>query len=108
MDPDGLRGGVPNAFRESDSGRSGSNQDYVYEIKSYGGFDNMFNRTLTLNFTTDVVPGPNPPVIEMANVSGGVVTYKPTIMGSIYSNRPNYSLAAAPNFTGLYVVRLRP
>ncbi|WP_156432177.1 hypothetical protein [Burkholderia latens] len=81
--------------------------DYVYEIKSYGGFDNMFNRTLTLNFTTDVVPDPNPPVIEMASVSGGGVTYKPTIMGSIYSNRPNYSLAAAANFTGLYVVRLR-
>ncbi|QUN44442.1 hypothetical protein KEH56_35230 [Burkholderia cenocepacia] len=86
---------------------AGVKADYVYEIKSYGGFDNMVNRTLTLNFTTDVVPDPNPPVIEMASVSGEVVTYKPTIMGSIYSNRPNYSLAAAANFTGLYVVRLR-
>ncbi|WDR86099.2 hypothetical protein [Burkholderia ambifaria] len=85
---------------------TGVKADYVYEIKAYGAFDNMYNRTLTLNFTTDVVPNPNPPVIEMADVSGGTVTYKPTIMGSIYSNRPNYSLVAAANFPGLYVVRM--
>jgi len=85
---------------------AGVKADYVYEIKAYGAFDNMYNRTLTLNFTTDIVPNPNPPVIEMADVSGGTVTYKPTIMGSIFSNRPNYSLVAAANFPGLYVVRM--
>ncbi|MXN77125.1 hypothetical protein GR157_20580 [Burkholderia sp. 4701] len=85
---------------------AGVKADYVYEIKAYGAFENMSDRTLTLNFTTDVIPNPNPPLIEMADVSGGTVTYKPTIRGAIYSNRPNYSLAAAANFAGLYVVRL--
>ncbi|TCW84983.1 hypothetical protein C5O80_07005 [Burkholderia sp. SRS-46] len=85
---------------------AGVKADYIYEIKAYGAFENMSNRTLTLNFTTDVIPNPNPPLIEMADVSGGTATYKPTIPGAIYSNRPNYSLAAAANFAGLYVVRL--
>jgi len=86
---------------------AGVNADFVYEIKSYGGFDNMYNRTLTLNFTSNIIPNPSPAVIEMADVSGGTVTYKPTIMESIISTPPNFSLAAAANFTGLYVVRLK-
>lgn len=85
---------------------AGVKADYVYEIKAYGAFDNMFNRTPTLNFKTDVIPDPNPPVVEMADLANGTVIYKPTIPGSVYSVRPNYSLAVAANFPGLYVVRL--
>ncbi|AFQ51487.1 putative lipoprotein [Burkholderia cepacia GG4] len=86
---------------------AGVQADYIYEVKSYGAFDSMSDRRLTLNFTTDIIPDPNPPVVEMADVSGGTVTYKPTIARSIVPVRPNYSLAVAANFTGLYVVRLR-
>ncbi|WP_081894901.1 hypothetical protein [Burkholderia paludis] len=85
---------------------AGVTADYVYEIKAYGAFDTMFNRTLTLNFKTDVIPDPNPPVVEMADQANGTVIYKPTLPGSVYSVRPNCSLAVAANFPGLYVVRL--
>lgn len=105
--PDGVVRDVTICLGKPDPVPAGVTADYVYEIKSYGAFDSMFNRTLTLNFTADVMPVPSLPVIEMADVSGGTITYKPTIMGSIYAVRPNYSLAAAANFTGLYVVRMR-
>ncbi|WP_446900700.1 hypothetical protein [Burkholderia sp. YIM B11467] len=104
--PDGVVRDGTICLGKPDPVPAGVKADYVYEIKAYGAFDNMFNRTLTLNFKTDVVPDPNPPVVEMADLSSGNVTYKPTIPGSVYSVRPNYSLAVAANFPGLYVVRL--
>lgn len=85
---------------------AGVKADYVYEVKAQGNLRSMVSSTLTLNFTTNVVPTQSPPVIELAEVSGGTVTYKPLIQGAAYSARPNYSLAANAQDPGLYVVRL--
>jgi hypothetical protein len=85
---------------------AGVKADYIYEITDSGAFSQMPDRRLTLNFTNNVIPNPNPPAVEMADVSGGTVTYKPTLPISILSTRPIYSLQVAANFAGLYVVRL--
>lgn len=86
---------------------AGVQADVVYEIKTYGGFYEMPERKLTLNFTSNVIPDPSPPVIELADVSSGTVTYKPAVQGSLISTPPNFSLTAYPNAPGLYVVRLK-
>ncbi|WP_431208458.1 hypothetical protein [Burkholderia cepacia] len=99
--PDGVVRDVTICLGKPDPVPAGVKADYVYEIKAYGAFDNTFNRTLTLNFKTDVIPDPNPPVVEMADLANGTVIYKLTIPGSVYSVRPNYSLAVAANFPGL-------
>ncbi|KWO52335.1 hypothetical protein WM30_24610 [Burkholderia ubonensis] len=80
--------------------------DYVYEVKSSSDLHTMQSSTLTLNFTTNTVPNPNPPVIEFADLSNGTVTYKSLTQGASYSTAPNYSLAASAQDSGLYVVRL--
>ncbi|MPV68626.1 hypothetical protein GD429_22950 [Burkholderia sp. BE17] len=81
--------------------------DYVYEVKSSGDLRVMASSTLTLNFTTNAVPNPNPPVIEFADVSGGTVIYKQQTQGASYATAPNYSLSANAQDSGLYVVRLK-
>ncbi|KAB0644771.1 hypothetical protein F7R21_00120 [Burkholderia latens] len=81
--------------------------DYIYEVKSSGDLHAMASSTLTLNFTTNTVPNPNPPVIEFADVSGGTVTYKQLTQGASYATAPNYSLSANAQDSGLYVVRLK-
>ncbi|RAQ09451.1 hypothetical protein DPR02_16045 [Burkholderia cepacia] len=86
---------------------AGVQADVVYEIKTYGGFYEMSDRKLTLNFTSNLIPDPSPPVIELADVSSGTVTYKPAIQGSLISTPPNFSLSVYPNAPGLYVVRLK-
>ncbi|WP_419687673.1 hypothetical protein ACN22W_26450 [Burkholderia theae] len=85
---------------------AGVTADYVYEVKSSGDLRSMAYSTLTLNFTTNVKPTKNPPVIEYANVSGGTVTYQSVLQGSSVSVAPNYSLSANAQVAGLYVVRL--
>ncbi|HDR9038735.1 TPA: hypothetical protein QDB07_006311 [Burkholderia vietnamiensis] len=80
--------------------------DYAYEVKSSGDLHVMASSTLTLNFTTNTVPNPNPPVIEFADVSNGTVTYKPLAQGASYASAPNYSLSANAQDSGVYVVRL--
>ncbi|WGY71822.1 hypothetical protein KEC55_18565 [Burkholderia cepacia] len=62
---------------------------------------------MTLNFTSNLIPDPFPPVVELADVSGGTVTYKPAIQGNLISTPPNFSLSVHPNAPGLYVVRLK-
>lgn len=86
---------------------AGVQADVIYEIKTYGGFYEMSDRKLTLNFTSNLIPDPSPPVIELADVSSGTVTYKPAIQGSLISTPPNFSLSVYPNAPGLYVVRLK-
>ncbi|KVL55470.1 hypothetical protein WT01_23800 [Burkholderia cepacia] len=86
---------------------AGVQADVIYEIKTYGGFYEMPDRKLTLNFTSNLIPDPSPPVIELADVSSGTVTYKPAIQGSLISTPPNFSLSVYPNAPGLYVVRLK-
>lgn len=86
---------------------AGVQADVIYEIKTYGGFYEMSDRKLTLNFTSNLIPDPSPPVIEVADVSSGTVTYKPAIQGSLISTPPNFSLSVYPNAPGLYVVRLK-
>ncbi|MGR8023365.1 hypothetical protein [Burkholderia cenocepacia] len=85
---------------------AGVKADYVYEVKSSGDLHAMQSSTLTLNFATNTVPNPNPPVIEFADVSNGTVTYKSLTQGASYVTAPNYSLAASAQDSGLYVVRL--
>ncbi|KML09746.1 MULTISPECIES: hypothetical protein, partial [Burkholderia] len=86
---------------------AGVQADVIYEIKTYGGFYEMSDRKLTLNFTSNLIPDPSPPVIELADVSSGTVTYKPAIQGNLISTPPNFSLSVYPNAPGLYVVRLK-
>lgn len=86
---------------------AGVQADVIYEIKTYGGFYEMPDRKLTLNFTSNLIPDPSPPVIELADVSSGTVTYKQAIQGSLISTPPNFSLSVYPNAPGLYVVRLK-
>jgi hypothetical protein len=86
---------------------AGVQADVIYEIKTYGGFYEMADRKLTLNFTSNLIPDPFPPVVELADVSSGTVTYKPAIQGSLVSTPPNFSLSVYPNAPGLYVVRLK-
>jgi len=83
---------------------AGVKADYVYEVKSSGDLRVMASSTLTLNFTTNIVP--NPPVIEFADVSNGTVTYKPLAQGASSATAPNFSLSANAQDSGLYVVRL--
>jgi hypothetical protein len=85
---------------------AGVKADYVYEVKVKGDLHSMASSTLALNFTTDVAPNPNPPVIELADVSGRAVTYKALVQGAAYASKPNYSLSASAQDAGLYVVRL--
>ncbi|MDN7629717.1 hypothetical protein [Burkholderia cenocepacia] len=85
---------------------AGVTADYIYEVKSSGDLRSMASSTLTLNFTTNVKPTQNPPVIEYANVSGGTVTYTSVLQGSSASVAPNYSLSANAQVAGFYVVRL--
>ncbi|WP_321852668.1 hypothetical protein [Burkholderia diffusa] len=85
---------------------AGVKADYVYEVKSSSDLHAMASSTLTLNFTTNTVPNPNPPVIEFADVSNGAVTYKSLTQGASYATAPNYTLAASAQDSGLYVVRL--
>ncbi|WP_232447245.1 hypothetical protein [Burkholderia ubonensis] len=80
--------------------------DYIYEVKSSGDLHSMVSSTLALNFTTNVKPTQNPPVIEYANVSGGTVIYQSVLQGSSVSIAPNYSLSANAQVGGYYVVRL--
>ncbi|MBA9897008.1 hypothetical protein [Burkholderia cepacia] len=86
---------------------AGVQADVIYEIKTYGGFYEMSDRKLTLNFTSNLIPDPSPPVVELADVSSGTVTYKPAIQGNLISTPPNFSLSVYPNAPGLYVVRLK-
>ncbi|KWO50029.1 hypothetical protein [Burkholderia territorii] len=85
---------------------AGVTADYVYEVKSSGDLRSMASSALTLNFTTNVKPTQNPPVIEYANVSSGTVTYQSVLQGSSVSVAPNYSLSANAQVAGYYVVRL--
>lgn len=85
---------------------AGVTANYVYEVKSSGDLNAMTSSTLTLNFTSDVVPDPNPPVIEFADITNGNVIYKPLVQGASYAEAPNYGLAANAQHAGLYVVRL--
>ncbi|WP_432207414.1 hypothetical protein [Burkholderia pyrrocinia] len=85
---------------------AGVTADYIYEVKSSSDLHSMASSTLTLNFTTNVKPTQNPPVIEYANVSGGTVTYTSVLQGSSVSVAPNYSLSANAQVAGFYVVRL--
>ena len=85
---------------------AGVTANYVYEVKFSGDLNAMTSSTLTLNFTSDVVPDPNPPVIELADITNGNVIYKPLVQGASYAEAPNYGLAANAQHAGLYVVRL--
>ncbi|KVU84301.1 hypothetical protein WK76_25095 [Burkholderia ubonensis] len=85
---------------------AGVTADYIYEVMSSGDLHSMASSALTLNFTTNVKPTQNPPVIEYANVSGGTVTYQSVLQGSSVSVAPNYSLSANAQVAGYYVVRL--
>ncbi|CAG9244760.1 hypothetical protein BDI4_1610001 [Burkholderia diffusa] len=85
---------------------AGVTADYIYEVKSSGDLHSMASSTLTLNFTTNVKPTQNPPVIEYANASSGIVTYQSVLQGSSVSVAPNYSLSANAQVAGYYVVRL--
>lgn len=85
---------------------AGVTADYVYEVKTSGDLHSMASSMLTLNFTTNVKPTQNPPVIEYADVSGGTVTYTSLPQGSPVSIAPNYSLSANAQVAGFYVVRL--
>ncbi|QVN18576.1 hypothetical protein [Burkholderia pyrrocinia] len=85
---------------------AGVTADYIYEVKSSGDLHSMASSTLTLNFTTNVKPTQNPPVIEYANVSGGTVTYTSVLQGASVSVAPNFSLSANAQEAGYYVVRL--
>ncbi|CAM8789122.1 Lipoprotein [Burkholderia pseudomallei] len=85
---------------------AGVTADYIYEVKSSGDLRSMASSTLVLNFTTNVKPTQNPPVIEYANVSGGTVTYQSVLQGVSVSVAPNYSLSANAQVAGYYVVRL--
>ncbi|PCE34003.1 hypothetical protein BZL54_02320 [Burkholderia ubonensis subsp. mesacidophila] len=91
-----------------DPSSAGATGDYIYGIEvPQGDLHSMTSSTLTLNFTTSIVPNPNPPVIELADHSGGPTVYKPLVQGASYVNPPNYSLSVSAQDPGIYVVRLR-
>lgn len=102
----GQTGDLTICLGKADPVPSGVTADYAYEVKSSGDLHVMASSTLTLNFTTNTVPNPNPPVIEFADVSNGTVTYKPLAQGASYASAPNYSLSANAQDSGVYVVRL--
>ncbi|PCE23593.1 hypothetical protein BWP39_28340 [Paraburkholderia acidicola] len=103
---DGKTGDLIICLGKPDPVPAGVTANYVYEVKSSGDLRAMASSTLTLNFASDVVPDPNPPVIEFADITNGRVTYKPLVQGASFAEAPNYSLAANAQDTGLYVVRL--
>jgi hypothetical protein len=84
---------------------AGVQADYAYEITANGNFLGLSDRTLTFNFTT-TEPVTGLPAIEVATVTASGVTYSPTIASVIVATRPNYSINAHPNQTGLFVIRL--
>jgi hypothetical protein len=105
--PGGVTRAVTLCLGKPDPLPAGVQADYAYEIISGGdgSFLNLFDRTLTFSFTT-TQPKTGTPAIEAANVTVAGVTYSPTISGALVSVPPNYSIAAHPNQTGLFVVRL--
>lgn len=84
---------------------AGVQADHAYEITTHGDFLGLNVRMLTLNFTT-TQPTTGMPPIEVATVTAAGVTYSPTIKGPLFAVSPNYSVAAYPNQTGLFVLRL--
>ncbi|KVC72156.1 hypothetical protein WI75_03190 [Burkholderia ubonensis] len=91
-----------------DPSSAGATGDYIYGVEvPQGNLHSMASATLTLNFTTNVTPSPNPPVIELADHSNGPTVYKPLVQGASYVNPPNYSLSASAQDAGIYVVRLK-
>ncbi|MFL9876214.1 hypothetical protein [Paraburkholderia megapolitana] len=103
---DGKTGDLIICLGKPDPVPAGVTANYVYEVKSSGDLSVMASSTLTLNFASDVVPDPNPPVIEFADVTNGSVVYKPLVQGASFAGAPNYTLAANAQVPGLYVVRL--
>jgi hypothetical protein len=85
---------------------AGVQADYVYEITAHGNYQSVGNRLLTFNFTTNQ-PVTGLPMIELATVTSTGVIYSPTVPGGAQlALRPNYSISAYTNQTGLYVIRL--
>ncbi|HDR9175059.1 TPA: hypothetical protein QDB23_002278 [Burkholderia vietnamiensis] len=102
----GQTGDLTICLGKPDPAPAGVTANYIYEVKSSGDLHAMASSTLTLNFTTNTVPNPNPPVVEFADVSGSTVVYKQLTQGASYATAPNYSLSANAQDSGLYVVRL--
>ncbi|WP_080402670.1 hypothetical protein [Burkholderia ubonensis] len=104
----GLTGDLTVCLGKMDPSSAGATGDYIYGVEvPQGSLHSMASATLTLNFTTNVTPSPNPPVIELADHSNGPTVYKPLAQGASYVNPPNYSLSASAQDAGIYVVRLK-
>ncbi|OJA51093.1 hypothetical protein [Burkholderia ubonensis] len=104
----GLTGDLTVCLGKMDPSSAGATGDYIYGVEvPQGSLHSMASATLTLNFTTNVTPSPNPPVIELADHSNGPTVYKPLVQGASYVNPPNYSLSASAQDAGIYVVRLK-
>ncbi|WP_080403151.1 hypothetical protein [Burkholderia ubonensis] len=104
----GLTGDLTVCLGKMDPSSAGATGDYIYGVEvPQGNLHSMASATLTLNFTTNVTPSPNPPVIELADHSNGPTVYKPLVQGASYVNPPNYSLSASAQDAGIYVVRLK-
>ncbi|MPV67674.1 hypothetical protein [Burkholderia sp. BE17] len=104
----GQTGDLTVCLGKMDQSSAGAIADYIYGIEvRQGDLHKMTSATLTLNFTTNVTPSPNPPVIELADHSSGPTVYKPLVQGASYVNPPNYSLSASAQDAGIYVVRLK-
>lgn len=104
----GQTGDLTVCLGKADPSSVGAVADYIYQIEvRQGDLHSMASATLTLNFTTNVTPSPNPPVIELADSSAGETVYKPLVQGASYVNPPNYSLSTSAQNSGVYVVRLK-
>ncbi|AIV61802.1 lipoprotein [Burkholderia pseudomallei] len=104
----GLTGDLTVCLGKMDPSSAGATGDYIYGVEvPQGSLHSMASATLTLNFTTNVTPSPNPPVIELADHSNGPTVYKPLVQGASYVNQPNYSLSVSAQDAGIYVVRLK-
>ncbi|WP_175916985.1 MULTISPECIES: hypothetical protein [Burkholderia] len=104
----GQTGDLTVCLGKADPSSVGAIADYIYQIEvRQGDLHSMASATLTLNFTTSVMPNPNPPVIELADSSDGETVYKPLVQGASYANSPNYSLSTSAQAAGVYVVRLK-